>query len=177
MSAIIETTIVRALAAELDRQMLAGSGSAEMTGILTDPGIGSTSGIGVIQWADLLTALADIEGNNHTPTSYICSPTISNDLNALTSGDGSNSAALWQGPPPGVDKLERFVTSNMPDTDILMGDFTRVILGLRQDALVEFTSTGGDAFAKHSVLFKVTWRGDVAIEDGGAFHDLAGITT
>ena len=80
-----------------------------MTGILTDPGIGSTSSVGAISWADLLTALADVEGNNHTPTGYICSPTISNDLNALTSGDGSNSAALWQGPPPGVDKLERFV--------------------------------------------------------------------
>lgn len=177
MARVIEDTITRALAVELDRQMLVGSGSAEMTGILLTPGIGSTGSIGAIAWADLLAAQVAIQALNHEPNGYIVSPTIAGDLNALTSGDGTNSAALWQGPPPGVADLARFVTSNMPDTDILVGDFAQTILGLRQNALVEFTSVGGDAFTKHSVLFKVTWRGDVALEHAAAFHVLSGITT
>ena len=174
---IIEETLVRSLAAELDRQMLVGSGSAEMTGILNYPGIGSTGSIGAIAWGDLLAAQVAIQALNHEPNGYIVSPTIAGDLNALTSGDGTNAAALWQGPPPGVSDLTRYVTSNMPDTDILVGLFSQVMLGLRQDAVVEFSAHAGETFQRHQVAFKVTWRGDVAVEHAAAFHKLGGITT
>jgi HK97 family phage major capsid protein len=76
-----------------------------------------------------------------------------------------------------VDQLTRFVTSNMPNTDILVGDFSQVILGLRQNAVVEFSLHAGETFQRHQVAFKVTWRGDVAVEHAAAFHKLGGITT
>jgi len=174
---LIEGVLVNALAAELDRQMLRGSGSQEMLGILNKSGIGTTGSVGAIAWADLLTALEGIETANHTASAYVVNPAIAKDLNALTSGDGTNSAANWQGPPPGVDTLQRFVTSNMPTSDVLVGDFSQAILGLRQDALVELTNTGGNAFEKHQTLIKVTWRGDIGVEHADAFYDLAGVTT
>jgi HK97 family phage major capsid protein len=173
---LIGDVCTRALAAELDRQFLVGAAGTEMMGIITNPSIGSTGSVGAIAWGDLLTALAGIEASNFTPNAYMVDPTISNDLNALTSGDGANSAALWQGPPPGVDKLERLVTSNVTTANIVMGDFSKLLVGLRQDALVE-VSAFGDGFDTHSVHLKITWRGDCALAQPLAFYWLGGITT
>ena len=177
MSDIIEQTIARALAAELDRLALVGTGSSEPTGLLNFAGIGSTGSVGAIAWEDLLTALTAIETANHTPTAWIVSPTIKGDLAALTSGDGTNSAKLWLPAPPDVAALNRFVTSNCPNANIFMGDFTQMLFAVRGGPRVEATVTGGDSFAKHQVLVKITWRGDFAVEHPGAFHALTGITT
>jgi HK97 family phage major capsid protein len=64
----------------------------------------------------------------------------------------------------------------MPDTQIIMGDFSKLLVGLRQDALVE-VSAFGDGFDTHSLHVKCTWRGDVALAQAAAFHLLDGITT
>jgi HK97 family phage major capsid protein len=173
---LIGDVCTRALAAELDRQFLVGAASDEMQGLISNPNIGSTGSVGVISWSDLLTALAGIEASNFTPNAYVVHPTISNDLNALTSGDGSTSAAMWQGPPPGVDRLERLVSSNVGTSNLIMGDFNKLLVGLRQDALVE-VSAFGDGFDTHSVHLKITWRGDCALAQPLAFHLLDGITT
>jgi HK97 family phage major capsid protein len=173
---LIGDVCTRALAAELDRQFLVGAAGDEMQGVVTNPNIGSTGSVGAIAWADLLTALSGIEAANFTPNAYMVHPSVSNDLNALTSGDGANSAALWQGPPPGVDRLERLVSSNVTTANIVMGDFSKLLVGLRQDALVE-VSAFGDGFDTHSVHLKVTWRGDCALAQPLAFYWLGGITT
>jgi HK97 family phage major capsid protein len=173
---LLQDVIVRSLSAELDRQFLVGAAGDEMAGVAVTPGVSSTSSVGPISWIDLVTAVTTLQASNFEPNCYVASPTIAGDLNALQSGDGATSAALWQGPPPGVDQLQRYVTSNMPDTQIIVGDFSKLLVGLRQDALVE-VSAFGDGFDSHSLHVKCTWRGDVALAQAAAFHLLDGITT
>jgi HK97 family phage major capsid protein len=68
------------------------------------------------------------------------------------------------------------VSSNVTTANIVMGDFSKLLVGLRQDALVE-VSAFGDGFDTHSVHLKVTWRGDCALAQPLAFYWLGGITT
>lgn len=177
MSQAIEDVLAKAFAAELDRLALVGSGSNEPEGLELISGIGSTGSVGAIAWSDVHGAVTAVRALNHEPTGYVLHPTIAGDLDILTSGDGTNSAALWQGPPPSLDDISRHVTTNATTALCFVGDWSRFALGIRQDPLIELTTEGGDAFEKHQVLIKLTWRGDFNTLDATAFHMLSGITT
>ena len=174
---IIMRILSRALAAELDRQALQGSASAEWNGLTINSDIGTTSSVGAIAWEDIATGVVDVQGNNYAPNAYVASPTIAGDLAVLTSGDGVNSAKSWLGPPPNVEPLDQLVTTNCPDANIIIGQWDNLVFGLRQEFMLEATTTGGDAFTKHQLLIKITFRGDVGVSQAGAFHRLDGITT
>lgn len=88
---IVELILSRALAAELDRQALQGSASAEWDGLTINGDIGSTSSVGAIAWEDIATGVVDVQTNDYAPNAYVASPTIAGDLAVLTSGDGVNS--------------------------------------------------------------------------------------
>ena len=174
---LIEQTLANALAAELDRQFLQGDASAELLGLINDGSARTTASVGAIAWEDLATGVVDLWGQNVMPNAYIVSPTIAGDLDALTSGDGSTSAKLWLPAPPPVAPLTRFITSNMPDTDIAIGDFTQLAIGLRNEARIEVTTEAANTFEKHQVGIKVVWRGDTNRLRSTAFHILQKITT
>lgn len=177
-SQAIETSLIRGLAASIDAATLNGS-SGGMTGLLNSPTIvaAQTGSVGAIAWEDLITAATAIRVQNYEPNSYIISPTIASDLDALTSGDGVNSAKTWLGAPPAVEGVRRLTTTAIADTDIIMGDFTQTCIGIRQEAVIEVSREANDAFAKNDTLIRIVWRGDALPLRPTAFHRLAGITT
>ena len=70
----------------------------------------------------------------------------------------------------------RYQQLEMTDTDGIVGDFSKLIIGLRQAPMVEVTTDGGDnAFGKHQVRIKITWRGDFALTNPTAFTALGDI--
>ena len=95
--------------------------------------------------------------------------------NAVT-GTGTNTARGWRGAPPSLANVSSFHSTNCPVGNIITGDFTRLAWGIRQGALVEATTTGGDTFKKHALEFKITMRIDFALMRPSAFHRLAGVT-
>lgn len=171
--ALIEETIARALASELDRLALVGSGSAEPNGLVNYTGVTATDSVGAIEWQDVHNAAVAVRAANHEPTAYICSPTIGGDLDLLQ----ASTAGTWLGAPPSVANVPRFTTTNCPDADLFIGDWSQFVFALRQDATIEVSTQAGDAFAKHQMLIKLTWRGDVGCLNSSAFHVLKGITT
>jgi len=173
----IEDVLAKAFAAELDRLALVGSGTNEPNGLENISGIGSTGSVTAIAWSDIHNAATAVRALNHRPNAYVLHPTIAGDLDVLTSGDGSSSAALWLGNPPSIDNIERHVTTNATTALAFMADWSYFAIALRQDPLIEITTEGGDAFEKHQVYIKLTWRGDVNVLDPAAFHMLSGITT
>lgn len=174
---LVETTIAKALGTELDRLGLVGSGSQEPNGLLLYTGIQKTDSIGAIAWEDVHAAAIAVETNNFTPNAYITSPTVGGNLDIQVSGDGANAAKTWLGHPPSLDDVPRFSTNNCPDANLFIGDWSQFIFAIRQDAMIEVTTTGGDSFSKHQLLVKCTFRGDVGCLDETAFHVLTGITT
>ena len=171
---IVEQTLTRAFAAELDRLALVGA--LRPCGVLNYKDVNATDSVGAIAWEDVHAAKVEVENGNFTPTGYICSPNIGGDLDLITSGDGTNAAKLWLGPPPSLNRVPRFTTKNCPDANLFIGDWSQLVIGIRTDAALEITSSGGLAFEKHQLLVKLTFRGDVGLLHSAGFHVLRGIT-
>ena len=174
---LVEQVLVRSFAAELDRLALVGSGSDEPNGLLNYTDIQATDSVGAIAWEDVHAAKVAVETRNHQPTGYIASPTIAGDLDLITGGDGATIAKSWLGAPPSLSTMPRYSTTNCPNANLFIGDWSQFVIAIRTGALVEMTTTGGDAFAKHELQVKLTFRGDVGCLHAGAFHVLKGITT
>jgi HK97 family phage major capsid protein len=176
-AALIEATLAKALAVELDRMALVGIGNTELGGLLNRAGIGSTGTIGAIQWEDLHAAKIAIEKANYAANAYVCSPDIGGDLDILTSGDGTTLAKSWLGAPPSLAGISRCVSTNCPDANVFVGQFNQLVLAIRRNAQIEVSTQAGTAFERHQMLIKLVWRGDVNTLTDSAFHILKGITT
>lgn len=175
--AMIEQTLAKAFAVELDRLALVGSGSAEPNGLLNYTGVNSTDEIGAISWEGVHDAAIEVQNRNFSPSGYICSPTIGGDLDIVTTGNGINASKNWLGAPPSLKTAPRYTTKNCPDANLFIGDWSQFAIALRQGALLEVTTTGGDAFKNHQLWIKLTFRGDVGCFNANAFQILKGITT
>jgi HK97 family phage major capsid protein len=174
----IENTLVRGLATAIDSACLIGS-SGGITGLVNSAAIttAQTGSVGAIDWTDLVVAATAIRTGNFEPNAYIASPTIAGDLDLIVSGDGTNSARMWLGPPPAISGVTRQVTNTIGDATIVMGDFSYLAFGVRQEATIEVSRTADDAFHKNDTLIRIVWRGDSVPMRTEAFHKLAGITT
>ena len=173
-SELIEQTMARALAAELDRQGINGDGSAEEYGLLVYTGISETTSVGAIAWEDVHTAATGVRAANCEPSAYIVHPEIGGDLDILTASGSGN----WLGNPPSLNTVPRLTSTNCPTSGAVVGDFVRgCAFAIRASATVETTAVGGDAFKYHELWLKITWRGCFRVLQPGCFHRLLGITT
>lgn len=177
---LIESTLAAAFAAKLDNIGINGADSTHLDGILdwsTTNGIGETGSVGAIAWEDLHAAAVGVRLANHEPNAYVVNPDIFGDLSILTTGDGSNASKGWLPPPATVASLTPYQTTNIGTASLIVGDFTKFVWGIRQGVLLEVSRDAGNAFEKHQVLVKLTWRGDCNAFRQDAFHRLVGITT
>lgn len=174
---LIESTLASALAARIDYLGLRGSGAGQPTGLIHWPNVNAVGAVGAdLDWDDLLEALSENELDNQVSNAYAFSPANWLALRQLRSGDGTNSANLYLEAPAAIAALTGFSTTALPNTDGILGDFTKYIVALRQSPQIEVTSEGGDAFSKHSVLVKATWRGDFSATRQDAFCLMPGIS-
>jgi HK97 family phage major capsid protein len=168
----IDDALARGLAAQIDKWALRGTGSQEPQGILLFAG--NTSAVsGSIDWDNLLDAIELLEADNHDANAYVLSPANKKVLAALKVNSEANHFAS---PPPDVAALSKFVTSAMPDTDAIVGDFSKLIIGLRQEARLEYSTDADEAFDRHQMKIKIVWRGDFNCEDSNAFCSLTAIS-
>jgi len=168
-----------AMAVELDRVALIGSGSAP------EPrGIANTSGIGtfaqdaeIANYANLSKARTGILSGNHRPTAYIMHPRDEGSFTDLVDGDGQPLMA-----PRAVGEIPMLTTTSIPvdggtgsdESTIIAGDFTRLLLGIRSDIRVEILKTSTYASnLQYTMLAHM--RADVAVTHPGAFYTITGV--
>ncbi len=84
--------------------------------------------------------------------------------------DSKDSQNRWLDAPPSLRNVNFLPTNQAAVTDAVIGDYTKLIWGVRQGVVVETTNMGGDTFKKHQVAVKVHWRGDFAVEQVNAFR-------
>jgi HK97 family phage major capsid protein len=176
----IEDVISSAFATKLDNIAINGVASTHFDGILdwaTSTGITETGSVAAISWEEMSAAVTTIQTYNHQPNAYLLHPDIAGDLALLTTGDGTNSAKLWLPAPSTVAPLMQLVTTNIANSSVIVGDFTKFVWAVRQGALIEVTREAGDSFKKHQLLIKLVWRGDCGAFRRDAFHRLVGVTT
>lgn len=160
-AALIEDTLVRELSQKLDEYALAGTGSAQPTGLLYMTGL-NTQTIGTLDWADLLDAITECRKDNVEPTSWICNATNLNTLNKLLVNSEANHYAV---PPSDVAALRKFSTEAMPANTLVVGDFSQFIFAVRQDVTIKRESQ----VDRNSQLISVTARVAFAVQHPEAF--------
>ena len=173
---LLEHVLAAGLAAEIDRQILVGAGTDELTGLATISGIPETTGVGAPTWTGLSNAVTAIRGVNYQPTAIITSPHVEEALALQVTGNGTASAKDWLRAPSTLDGVKRLSTSAMPNTSIFVGDFTNMLVGVRSNAVLEASTQALGAFERHQIVFKITLRVDIAVTRKNAFRRLLGVT-
>lgn len=175
---VIQDAVVRDASEDLDNFIISGATDPFYDGLVTTGSISETGSVGAIAWEDFHTMAIELRAANEEPNAYILHPTIAGDCDILTTGDGSTSAKSWLGAPPSLDGIQRLQTGNISTAYALMGDFTKLMIGIKQGTFrVEISREAGDYFSKDTVVLKVVYRVDYALTRNSAFRRLAGITT
>ena len=133
-SDLLQSVLTKSLAVAIDSLAINGNTSAKPDGLLERSDITATGSVGTLAWSHLQTAATAIRNSNIEPTSYFVSPTRQNTLASQVTGDGVNSSKTWLPAPSNVADLAQFSTTTMPDTTIIVGDFTELLFGVRTEA-------------------------------------------
>lgn len=162
---LLEQVMAEALAVEIDRQALLGTGSSELEGLhlrasLTEASIGA-----VTDYTEVISAITKLMNANQKPNAWILNPTMHLHYEGLKAAvDGQYLAA-----PPSVAGLKRLVTSSLPATGytttnespMFILDGTQVLFGVRR--AIEVSRTDQRYWDQDQIGFKVTVRLDTAL--------------
>jgi HK97 family phage major capsid protein len=171
-SELIENTLARALAVEVDRLGLMGDGTAASTlGILESGDIPETGSVGALTWAKIATEAKNVRLANHEPNAFISNTASNHEV--LMTVDGQQR---WLGAPPTLTGVTMLESSHVPTAKAIIGDFSRYAFGLRSEAMIEATVCAAGTFERHTIKVKCFLRGDFAILDKNAFRRMAGVT-
>jgi HK97 family phage major capsid protein len=129
---------------------------------------------GLVDFDKYLDGMQLIEATNLTPNAVVNSPKNNNTLRKLTSGIAGDKSKLAA--PEEYLALQRFVTTSMPDTSAIIGDFTNALFGMRESVVIEATRVGENALKNVQILIRGYMRLDTGLTRAKAFTRLMGIT-
>ena len=189
---IVERSISLALALELDRVALYGSGAApEPKGVKNQSGVTTVSytppnGAPLLDYSQLSKAISVLlQKNFEGPFGAI--------LNPRTIGDLDNLQDTLHQPmrqPPLVTALEKFPTSQVRKdltygtssnaSDIFIAQWDQLMIGIRDLLVMEVSRQASDAsssaFSNLQYWIRAFLRADVALQHPAAFYVLTGVT-
>jgi HK97 family phage major capsid protein len=191
LRAIIQRDHELSLAAEIDRQLLAGSGSSgQLLGLRNQTGITTTtlgSGNGAVPTlGDIADALYRLEAANAKASAIFCSPRTWNTLRQL-----QDQQLRYQLAPDPTEAARRqlfgvpvYTSSQISNTEtagssgavcsyVILADLSRVVVGQR-----DFVNVLYDPFSLSStdqVVIRSTTRWGIALLDEEAVQIIAGV--
>ena len=188
---VIQDSIAAALALELDRVVLRGSGSApQPQGLRSASGINTTASVGTpANYDKFLTAIFEVVKDNYRPNAAIYSARTAETLAKLKTGISGDNTPLAV--PREFAELNKLVSNQIPDnlgggtneSIAFIGQFDQVAVGIRQSLQVEVSREGAyddsgvkSAFQKDQTLIRATLRADVQILQPKAICEMTGIT-
>ena len=172
---IMVNSLTRALGLQLDQAILLGTGTNMPLGIRNTPGVtlvDAAAGAGAqVSRALISNASQIIWQANGVPNAVIMSP---REYGILDRQVDSLTQPLR--PFPSYDALTKHVTSSIPETldslaspatqttsELFVGDFSQVAIGIRTNWQVEATRLGAGAFDHLQVAVRLYGRFDVAV--------------
>lgn len=172
--------LAAAMAVELDRVALVGSGTApEPRGIANTVGIGTfAQDAAIASYANLSKARTGILTANRGPVSaYIMHPRDEGTFVDLT--DTTDQPLMA---PKAVSEIPILTTTSMPvdggagsdESTIIAGNFSRLLVGIRSGIQVELFK-GPKYISNLQYTMVAHLRADIAVEDPGAFYTLTGV--
>lgn len=181
---MLEASFAGAMAVELDRVALVGSGIApEPLGISETPNVGSVTSVGTpADYGKFVDGLAALWGANEVnPTAFVMAPRTLGTLSKMPTGISGDKTPLV--PPPVVAAVPFMQTTSIPvnlggggnESIVIVGNFARLMIGIRSSLRVEILR---ELYAgNHQYGFVAHLRADVAVEHPESFAVLSGVTT
>jgi HK97 family phage major capsid protein len=189
---LIEVSLGKVLALEIDRAALRGDGSASTpVGVKNAQGVTvsnlATNGLTLVYsnaYQTFSNGILTILNKNGNPNAVVIAPRTKIELDQLVNTLGDSLE-----PPPSWDALEKYVTNSTPinlthgsavtASDAILGDFSQMIVGMRMDLRIEISReaggpTGG-AFPNAQIWIRAMLRADVALAHPEFFCVLDGI--
>ncbi len=185
MSDALTQIFANAMAVELDRVALVGTGTApEPRGVFNTPSVGSvsmgTNGAQITNYTNMLDALRTIRtANSADPTAMILHPRTARTVDGLVDSTGQPLQA-----PKALDTIPQLITTSLPInqvqgtsgtvcSSIIAGDFTQMFLGIRTDIRIQLLR---ETFMGNlQVGFVCYMRADVQLAQPSAFAKVIGI--
>jgi HK97 family phage major capsid protein len=176
---MLTRTFGAAIASELDKQALQGTGGAVPLGILNTPGIPTVSGTSLAV-AGLISFQRKLLDNNGQSAplnfAYVTTPAIAELLAQRANFATGTAAAVWQGSLAAGRVLgaPAFATPNMLAATMVGGDFSRLLLAEFFDGIeISFQHA---SYAAGTIAARAMLTCDVAVEHPNAFVISSSIT-
>lgn len=185
----IDRELSAALALELDRAALRGSGvDPEPRGIRNTSGVAVQSmganGAALTSYDAFSTAVQTVQAANSDAVAVIYSPRVAGSLDRLKDTTGQPLR-----PPPSFEGLKRYVTAQLPvnltqgtasdASEAYIGDFSQLMIGMRTQLIIEASRdsvTGtSNAWTQLQVHVRAYLRADIAVLQPSAFAVITGI--
>jgi HK97 family phage major capsid protein len=180
---IVESVLFSAMALEFDRAVLDGDGVRKPKGIRNTTGVGTLSVAGAASTLKFAEAIGSVLQQNETPTGIVLHPrTFSAAVDRAV--DSTNQPLRL---PPSLEKMPFFQTTSVPitlgggsETAPIVGDFSQVIVGLRQNIEIAISTQGttstGRGYPKNEAIIAAILRADSMLIREKAFCVMTGVT-
>ena len=180
LESFIESSLAEQFALGMDNQVLNGTGSSAPTGILNTSGINSVAVSGALANYDKFSdGVGEIRKDNfYNPLGMVIHP---RDVAALDKLKDTTNQPLV--PPQSYSALNMFQSSQLAinggsgsdESNIIIGDFSELLLGMRTELRLEISREAKDAFEKGQVAIRAYMRFGVSIPRPTAFCKLTGV--
>lgn len=190
---VIQNALQNALAAELDRACLVGTGAVEPIGVRNYVGVNSVTSCGYpTAYTKARTALqAILTANYNGPVenlAWITHPRTAATYDAMVDGDGNPyKLSPWIGAPKRLLTTSLSITEGTgADSSDVIGDFSQMVIGLRSAVNIRVLDSGtvtdsaGVEYNAASQLMKLVvayMRADMCLLRPTWFSVVSGITT
>ncbi|HWF31128.1 MAG TPA: phage major capsid protein [Solirubrobacteraceae bacterium] len=181
----ISNSLIQAIALELDRVALRGSGTgAEPLGLRNQEGIElrsmGTNGGKLTNWAALIAAVGALKGRNIMPTGIIESSRTAETLAGLTDTLGQPLMA-----PSYVSDIPVYETNQVPNntkqgtsnaaSEIYLGRWSDLLIGVRPSIGIRLRQLN-ERFADNLQIGLIAWlRADIAVAHPQSFNVITGV--
>lgn len=183
LDAVVSSSVAQALALELDRAALYGTGVApQPRGVYNTTGIGvvnlGANGAALTTYDSVIDALTSVRNNNHEPNAMLYAPRTAASLAKLKDTTGQ---PLQE--PDVVKALAHLTTTQVPvnktqgaatnASDLFVGEWRQLLIGLRTTFIIELLR---ERYVENwQVAFAAHLRADVQVANAGAFAVIQGI--
>lgn len=165
----IMASLSEAIAAKIDGLLL--NGDTNIVGLMNDSRIDETDSVGAIDYGDLLAAQYAVRALNAEPDTVLLHPRT---VQALAEIQEATTNA-YKTPPAALETLRYMDTTRIANTGLLMGDFSQVLVGMRQSLVIRVSDEAGDSFKKDQTYIRALFRMDANLARPH-FHRLLGLT-
>ena len=182
---VILDGITSAIALEIDRVALLGTGTNEPRGLLNHDDVNvismGTNGAALTGYDEFSNAVEDIADNNGAAGAAIMSPRTAGALDRLK--DTTNQPLVA---PASYSALSKHTTNQVPNNQehgsatnastIFVGDFSNMVIAILENMVIDISKDSGDSFEKMQVSIRGYSRVDVAVLRPTHFTLIKGVT-